>query len=469
MADAELDILLKLKDEASEALKGMSGTLGDVAKTVGGMGLAAIGAGIASVTSFAKTAESLSLLSDKTGFSSEALSTLKYELETNGSSLDGFETSVKKMAVAIESAAGGNQAMIDDFNQLGLNIDTLKAMTPEQQFNTIGLAIGAMTDPTARANEAVKLLGKSGTDMIPVFIQGSAGLDAMAVSAQKAGVVMSEDTMKSGEELQSAIEDLEQSFKGIVVTIGTALAPAIKPLVDGFTQLVQALPIKQIGELLNKLIPPFVEVLLKLMKAIPIDAVLSFVTDALTPLLEVLPDLLDAFAPILEVLGEILKIIPIKPFMELVMSVLMPLLIPALKMVASILKDLEPLLKVIFGLLDDVMKVLGPILEGVAKLTGGVIGTVTNGIGNVIGGIGHLFGIGDGIVQNGQVITTDPEDYIIATKTPQSLGSSGGVTYNFINNAPIMSEYDFGEQVRKFLLMTSSRNTTALSSVYTSA
>ena len=197
----------------------------------------------------------------------------------------------------------------------------------------------------------------------------------------------------------------------------------------------------------------------------------SLVVDALEPLLEVLPDLLDAFAPILEVLGEILKIIPIKPFMDLVVSVLMPLLIPALLLVSGILKDLEPILKVIFDLINDVMKVLGPVLEGISKLAGGLIGGLTSGIGSVIGGIGKVFGIGDGIVQNGQVITTDPTDYIIATKTPQDLASSGSgtVNYNFINNGSVMSEYDFGQLVRKFLIQTSSRNTTSLTSLYTSA
>ena len=461
MADAELDILLKLKDEATAELKGMQGTLGDIGKAIGGMGLAAIGAGLASVTSFASTAESLSLLSDKTGFSAEALSTLKYELETNGSSLDGFETSVKKMATAIEGAAGGDQSLIDDFTALGLNIDNLKAMTPEQQFSAIGLAIGAMTDPTARANEAVKLLGKSGTDMIPVFIQGAAGLDAMAVSAQNAGVVMSTDTMKSGEELQSAIEDLEQSFKGIVVTIGTALAPAIKPLVDGFTQLVQALPIKEIGELLTKLIPPFVAVLLKLLDAIPVDAMLSFVTDALEPLLDVLPSLLDALAPLLEVLGEILKVIPIKEFIQLVTSVLIPLLIPALKAVTDILIALEPILKVVFGLINDVMTVLTPVLNGIAKLTGGAIGGIAGGITSVISSIGGLFGIHDGIVQNGQVITTDPDDYIVATKTPGSLGGSGGGgTPNIYVTVQgwVGNDQDIAARIRSVLLIKSSSN-----------
>ena len=285
MADAELSILMTLKDEATSALNSMNGTLKGVGVAVAAMGVAAIGAGVASVTSFASTAESLDLLSQKTGFSAEALSTLQYELETNGSNLDSFATDAKKMATNISMPT---QAIIDDFASMGLSITDLQAMTPEQQFNTIGLAIGNIQDPTLRAAEAVKLLGKSGSDMIPVFSQGQAGLDAMAASAQAAGVVMSTDTMKSGADLNKTIEDLEQSFKGVALEIGSGLAPAIKPLVTGFVTLVQALPIKEFATLISQLLPPLVSLLLELLKAIPVDVVIKFVEAGLGPMLTIL-------------------------------------------------------------------------------------------------------------------------------------------------------------------------------------
>jgi hypothetical protein len=45
-------------------------------------------------------------------------------------------------------------------------------------------------------------------------------------------------------------------------------------------------------------------------------------------------------------------------------------------------------------------------------------------------GIANFLGINDGIVQNGKIITTHPDDYIVATKTPQTLGGGNGVTVN---------------------------------------
>jgi len=51
--------------------------------------------------------------------------------------------------------------------------------------------------------------------------------------------------------------------------------------------------------------------------------------------------------------------------------------------------------------------------------------------------LGQLIGltaIEDGIVQNGRVITTHPDDYIVATKNPQSLGGNKSVNITISNN-----------------------------------
>ena len=40
----------------------------------------------------------------------------------------------------------------------------------------------------------------------------------------------------------------------------------------------------------------------------------------------------------------------------------------------------------------------------------------------------------DGVVQNGKVISTNPDDYIIATKHPEALGTNGGGQANVVIN-----------------------------------
>lgn len=69
-------------------------------------------------------------------------------------------------------------------------------------------------------------------------------------------------------------------------------------------------------------------------------------------------------------------------------------------------------------------------------------------------GIANVLGINDGIVQNGRIITTHPDDYIVATKTPGTLGGgNGGITVN-INGGNYLSQdaaLEMGDYIIKAL------------------
>jgi len=98
-------------------------------------------------------------------------------------------------------------------------------------------------------------------------------------------------------------------------------------------------------------------------------------------------------------------------------------------------------------IIDMVDKVISK-LQSIGKSVGGSISSAVNKIGNAIG-------INDGIVQNGQVITTHPDDYIIATKTPESLGGKGGIQIN-ITGGTYLSEdvaLDIGDKIIRALNM----------------
>ena len=98
---------------------------------------------------------------------------------------------------------------------------------------------------------------------------------------------------------------------------------------------------------------------------------------------------------------------------------------------------------------ENFFKSMGNMLENlgkqlVAQITQMLVLTTlfrAFGIGYDIKGLSAIpRAIDDGIVQNGKVITTDPRDYIIATKNPESLGGSGNdgqpnVVINVQNNS----------------------------------
>lgn len=72
---------------------------------------------------------------------------------------------------------------------------------------------------------------------------------------------------------------------------------------------------------------------------------------------------------------------------------------------------------------DALISSLKEALKLMARLTPG--GSLTSGLMSMVGG-GKSKDVNDAIIApNGNIITTHPDDYIIATKTPQSLGGGG--------------------------------------------
>jgi phage-related minor tail protein len=81
--------------------------------------------------------------------------------------------------------------------------------------------------------------------------------------------------------------------------------------------------------------------------------------------------------------------------------------------------------------IDWIMRQINRLLSAVnraksaASSIGGGIGGAVSG---AIGTVGRVFGVQDAIISpKGDIITTHPDDYIVATKTPQSLGGGGMV------------------------------------------
>lgn len=83
-------------------------------------------------------------------------------------------------------------------------------------------------------------------------------------------------------------------------------------------------------------------------------------------------------------------------------------------------------------------------LERAVNLVGGLPGKTGSAI-------GKLFNVNDAVIApNGNIISTHPDDYLIATKDPSSLGGGGGITVN-INGGTYLSE-DVAESIGDMLM-----------------
>ncbi len=242
----KVELTIGVKDEASAVLEGIGGKIegmsgqlkkaGIIMTAVGGV---ITGALALSIKSFADTGDAVLEMSQRTGFSTEALSELKYAAELSGASLSSIETAAKRMAVTIMDASSGSQAATDALGRLGLVAQDLIGLAPEKQFDILAMSIAGIPDPTARAAAAIDIFGRSGTDLLPMLADGVAGLDEMRQKARDLGIVFDEETAKKADAFNDALATLKGSGEGIKNLIAEALIPTLTDLAGKVTEVVK--------------------------------------------------------------------------------------------------------------------------------------------------------------------------------------------------------------------------------------
>lgn len=209
----------KVKDMARRMGKNLVERFKKAGKALAvGIGAGMAAAGIATVIAAKKiltAGDQIQKMSLKTGFSAKTLSQLKHAAEQSGASIEGLDKTVKSMNKSVLDADRGSKTMLDNFNELGINVNHLKKLKPEQQFEVITQKIAAIEDPSRRAAIATALLGRSGRDLIPMLALGSEGLQKMKDDADKLGITMSGKQVNNIAAFNDAVDRMQKSILGI--------------------------------------------------------------------------------------------------------------------------------------------------------------------------------------------------------------------------------------------------------------
>lgn len=222
------------------ALKGVNKNIASIGKSMQSAGtkMAAIGAGVvgpifASAAAFANVGSVLNDMSKRTGVAAESLSVLQFAAEQTGTDMGGVETALKKMQKAIFAAGEGSKEAADALAMVGLSAGDLAGMSADQQMGKIADGLMAIEDPGARAAIAMKIFGKSGTDILPMLEGGSAGMAAFADEAKRLGLVMDSETAAKADALGDAIDAVKASMKMAFIQVGAAVAPMLTDMANG--------------------------------------------------------------------------------------------------------------------------------------------------------------------------------------------------------------------------------------------
>ncbi len=143
-------------------------------------------------------------LADKTGLTASAASELSRVFKQNDLDNSALASSMRKMQVEISKGA-------DVFDKLGLSAATLKNQAADKSFEDIAQAISLIPNAADRAAAAVKIFGKSGTDLLPILLQGKSGIQELR---KELGGLSDEDVrqLQNADDAIKKLSFLKQSF-----------------------------------------------------------------------------------------------------------------------------------------------------------------------------------------------------------------------------------------------------------------
>ena len=189
---------------------------------------------------FADATGAIGDTAERTGISRERFQELSFAAKLTGSSAETLGGALQKMQINVGAATAGSKELSQMFKGLGINIkdSSGKLKSSDALFDTFVDRISKIKDPSLQAQAAVKIFGKSATELLPLIRGGSEGLSKMSAEAQRLGIVISDSAVREGEDFGDTLDTIHAALSGVGNTIGSALVPQLNKL---GTQLIETI------------------------------------------------------------------------------------------------------------------------------------------------------------------------------------------------------------------------------------
>ncbi|CRM62337.1 phage tail tape measure protein [Pseudomonas sp. 35 E 8] len=181
---------------------------------------------------FADATGAIGDTAERTGISRERFQELSFAAKLSGSSAETLGGALQKMQINIGAATAGSKELSQMFKGLGINIkdSSGKLKSSDALFDTFVDRISKIKDPSLQAQAAVKIFGKSATELLPLIRGGSAGLKEMSDEARRLGVVISDSAVREGEDFGDTLDTIHAALGGVSNSIGSSLVPQLNML-----------------------------------------------------------------------------------------------------------------------------------------------------------------------------------------------------------------------------------------------
>jgi hypothetical protein len=172
-------------------------------------------------------ARSTLALQRNTGLDTQTASEWVGVTKERGISARQLQTSIVKLSSTMQTVRTGSDASRKSLVALGVPIDQLAHGTTEHALLAMADAIQKIHDPSQRTALMLKVFGRSGQALLPVLMQGSAGVHKLLDEQKSYGNYLSGKGSANARKLIQQQRDLNAAWNGAKVQLGQALMPVL--------------------------------------------------------------------------------------------------------------------------------------------------------------------------------------------------------------------------------------------------
>lgn len=174
-------------------------------------------------------ADNMLIMSRTTGLAADTLIGLRFAAAAGGGSIEKLGTGLKSFTKrAGDAATKGGEAEIA-FTRIGVEVNDAAGEIRDMDAilrDTLD-SIAALPTAAQRATAAMEIFGARGAELVAVLGDGSAALDEWTEKARAAGVELDEGLLAASTDMDRAMADLDLSIIAVKLTLGEGFTPAV--------------------------------------------------------------------------------------------------------------------------------------------------------------------------------------------------------------------------------------------------
>ena len=216
-------------------------TFGRGVMTYGSKMMAFAGMGLAGVTyvtrRFIDLGDALNKMSARTGATVEWLSAMSFGAERSGATIETLEQAIRKLNKAIAEAQQGNRTPYEVFRRLRIDPSSMefRSMDAGAQFELVARKLHEVQSQAEKTRLAMALFEEGGVMLLPLL----GDIDRLKEKARELGIIMTKEQADTAAALLDAWTNFKYQLNAIFMSLGEAIAPALKQVVTWLSKMVK--------------------------------------------------------------------------------------------------------------------------------------------------------------------------------------------------------------------------------------